>query len=341
MIDPGFRSDHLLALRAPGPRATDRSHAAAYYRELQTRLAALPGVQSVALTSCQPLTNIHRLERFEIPGHADAPEADVRVVSPGYFVTLGTPIHRGRAFDVRDDHRAVISESLARKYWNGENPIGKLIQVRGESIEIIGICGDTRDVLLRDAAPVLYRPWRDEPDRTQQIDLRTWEDPLAIAHVVNGVVRDLGGVVAEVHRGSDFIDDVTWQQKQSARVLTTFAGLALALAMIGLYGVISLVIGTRTREIGIRVAIGARSGDVVGLVLRQGLRPVLAGVALGLGAALAMSRVVANMLYEVAPSDPLVLASVVGAVVIAAIFACLLPIRRALRVEPLISLRCE
>jgi putative ABC transport system permease protein len=341
VIDPGFRSDHLLALRAPVPRATDRSHAEAYYRELQARLAALPGVQSVALTSSQPLTNIHRLERFEIPGHADAPEADVRVVTPGYFVTLGTPIRQGRAFDEQDDHRAVISESLARKYWNGENPIGKWIRVRGESVEIIGICGDTRDVLLHDAAPVLYRPWRDEPDRAQQIDLRTWGDPLAIAHAVNGVVRDLGGVVAEVHRGSDFIDDVTWQQKQSARVLTTFAGLALALAVIGLYGVVSLAIGSRTREIGIRVAIGARPGDVVGLVLRQGLRPVLAGLTLGLGAALAMSRLVANMLYEVAPSDPLVLAAVVGAVVIAAMFACLVPVRRALRVEPLISLRCD
>jgi ABC-type antimicrobial peptide transport system permease subunit len=213
--------------------------------------------------------------------------------------------------------------------------------VRGESVEIIGICGDTRDVILRAAAPVLYRPWRDEPDRAQQIDLRTWGDPLAIAHAVNGVVRDLGGVVAEVHRGSDFIDDVTWQQKQSARVLTTFAGLALALAVIGLYGVVSLAIGSRTREIGIRVAIGARPGDVVGLVLRQGLRPVLAGLTLGLGAALAMSRLVANMLYEVAPSDPLVLAAVVGAVVIAAMFACLVPVRRALRVEPLISLRCD
>ncbi len=237
--------------------------------------------------------------------------------------------------------RQDISESLARKYWSGETPIGKLIRVRDESIEIIGVCGDTRDVLLGNAAPILYREWRDEPDRAQQLDIRTSGDPLSLAHAVNGVIRDLGGVVAGVHRGSDFIDDVTWQQKQSAQVLSTFAGLALALAVIGLYGVISLAIGSRTREIGVRLAIGARRGDVVGLVLRESLRPVLVGLALGLAAALAMSRVVASMLYEVAPSDPLVLASVIGAVVIAAMLACLLPVRRALSVDPVISLRCE
>jgi len=341
-IDPGFRADHLLALRAPVPRATDRSHAAAYYRELHTRLAALPGVQSAALASSQPLTGIHRPERFDIPGRSDTPEADIRVVTPDYFTTLGIGIHRGRAFDARDDHRAVISESLARKYWNRESPISKRIRVRGELIEIIGVCGDTRDVLLGNvAAPILYREWRDEPDRAQQIDLRTSGDPLALVRAVNGVVRGLGGVVAEVHRGSDFIDDVTWQQKQSARVLSTFAGLALALAVIGLYGIISLAIGSRTREIGIRMAIGAHSRDVVGLVLRESLRPVLAGLALGLAASLAMSRVVANILYGVVPADPVVLATVVGAVTMAAMLACLVPLRLALRVDPLICLRCE
>ena len=341
-IDRGFRADHLLALRAPVPRATDPSHAAAYYRELHTRLAAIPGVQSAALASSQPLTGIRRPERFDIPGRSDTPEADIRVVTPDYFTTLGIGIHRGRAFDVRDDHRAVISESLARKYWNGEDPIGKLILVRGERIEIIGVCGDTRDVLLGNGvAPILYREWRDEPDRAQQIDVRTSGDPLALVRAVNGVVRDLGGVMAEVHQGSDFIDDVTWQQKQSARVLGTFAGIALALAGIGLYSIISLSIGSRRREIGIRMAIGAHRRDVVGLVLRESLLPVLAGLALGLATVLAMSRVVTTVLYGVVPSDPVVLASVVGVVTIAAMLACLVPLRRALSVDPLICLRCE
>jgi len=340
-IDPGFRSDHLLALRVPVPRATDRSHAQAYYRELTARLAALPGVQSVALASSQPLTGMHRTEGVEIPGRSGAREADIRVVTPSYFATLGIPIHRGRAFDSQDERRALISQSLARKYWNEENPIGQIIRVRGESIEIIGVCGDTRDVLLRDAAPILYRNWRDQPDGAQQVDIRTSGDPLALARAVSRAVGGLGGVVAEVHRGSEFIDDAIWQQKQSARVLSAFAGLALALAVIGLYGVISLAIAARTREIGIRLAIGARRGDVVGLVLRESVSSVLAGLALGLAAALAMSRAMASILYRVPPSDPLVLAAVAGSVVFAAILACLLPLRRALRVDPLTSLRCE
>ncbi len=340
-IDTGFRADHLLTLRAPVPRGTDRAHAEAYYQELIARLAALPGVRSAALTNAQPLTGMHRAERFEIPGRDDNPQADYRVVTPGYFATLGIPIHRGRALDSHDEHRAVISEALARKYWNRTDPLGQTIRIRNESVEIIGICGDTRNVLLREPAPILYRSWRDEPDRAQQVDLRTSADPLALAHTVSGVVRDLGGVVAEVSQGSDFIEDATWQQKQSARVLSAFAGIALVLAVIGLYGVISMAIGRRTREIGIRVAIGARRGDVVKLVLDQSMRPVVAGIVFGLAAAVGMNRFVASLLYQVTPSDPLVLGSVAGAVAIAALLACVVPLLRALRVDPLISLRCE
>jgi len=341
-IDPGFRPDHLLTLRAPVPLATDRAHAEVYYGELQSRLAALPGVRSVALADAPPLTGVHRPEQFEIPGRDQpAAEADHRVVTPNYFGTLGIPIHQGRAFDAADEHRAVISESLARKYWAGKDPIGQPIRVHGESIQIVGICGDTREVLLGDPAPILYRPWRDEPEHAQQIDIRSTSDPLALAQAVKGVVRDLGGVVAQVTQGRQIIDDMTWQQKQAAQVLGVFAGLALALAAVGLYSVISLAIGHRTRAIGIRIAIGARRGDVARLVLRESVRPVLAGLALGLASALAMNRVVASLLYEVAPSDPLVLMSVAVAVAAAAMFACLVPLRRALRVDPIVALRCD
>jgi ABC-type antimicrobial peptide transport system permease subunit len=235
----------------------------------------------------------------------------------------------------------VISESLAQKYWPGEDPIGKSIRVRGESIQIVGVSGDTRGVLLRDPAPILYRPWRDEPDRAQQVDIRTLGDPLGMAEAVKRVVRDLGGVVAEVYRGRQFIEDAIWQQRQSARILSVFAGLALTLAVVGLYGVISLAVGRRTREIGIRMAIGARRADVAGLVLRQSAGLALAGLVIGLAAALWMSRLITVMLYEVAPSDPTVFALVTGAVMVAATFACLLPLRRALRVDPLAALRCE
>jgi len=195
--------------------------------------------------------------------------------------------------------------------------------------------------LLGDPAPILYRPWRDEPEHAQQVDIRSTSNPLALAQAVKGAVRDLGGVVAQVTQGRQIMDDMTWQQKQAAQVLGVFAGLALALAAVGLYGVISLAIGRRRREIGIRIAIGARRGDVARLVLHESVRPVLAGLALGLATALAMSRVVASLLYEVAPSDPLVLVSVAVAVAAAAMFACLVPLRRALRVDPIVALRCD
>jgi putative ABC transport system permease protein len=339
-IDPGFRSDHLLALRAPVLLTTDQTHATEYYNELQTRLAALPGVQSVALASSQPL-GFHLRKTFVIPGRSDPAEADYQVVTPNYFVTLGIPIRQGRAFDARDDHRALVNQSLARKYWNGDNPIGKVIRIQDKSVEIIGICGDTRDALLREPEPMLFRSWRDDPDAAQQVDVRTLGDPLALAGAVKRVVHDVGGAVAEVHRSSEFIDDVTWQQKQSSRVLSAFAMLALALAVIGLYSIISLAISRRTREIGIRVAIGARPSDVVWLVLRESARPVLTGLALGLATALSMSRLLTSILYGVAPSDPMVLAWVFAVVTIAAICACLVPLWRALRVDPMISLRYE
>ena len=340
-IDPGFRPDHLLALRAPVARGTDRVHAEAYYRELRIRLAALPGVESAAFANAQPLTGAHREEFFEVPGREEKAKAEYRVVTPDYFTALGIPILRGHAFDARDERRVVVSASLARRYWPGQEATGQSIRLNGESLEIVGVCGDTRDALLRDPTAILYRSWRDEPDRAQQVDLRTSGDPLALAHAVNGVVRDLGGVVAEVEPGRQFLDEATWQHRQSAQVLGVFAGLALALAAVGLYGVIALAIGRRTREIGIRIAMGARRSDVAVLVFRESLGPLLAGLAIGLAMALAISRLLGSLLYEVSPSDPMVLTSAAGVATIATVAACFVPLRRALRVDPLVALRSE
>lgn len=166
-------------------------------------------------------------------------------------------------------------------------------------------------------------------------------EPLALTRDVGRVVRDLGGVVAEVHAASQFVEDVTWQQKLAARLTSAFAGLALALAMVSLFSVVSLAIRNRTREIGVRLAIGARSGDILSLVLRECAGPVLAGLALGLFTAEMANRLLKSMLYGVAPSDPLVLAYVVALSMIATIFACLARLRRALRADPMISLRYE
>jgi putative ABC transport system permease protein len=156
---------------------------------------------------------------------------------------------------------------------------------------------------------------------------------------VNGVVRDLGGVVAEVRQASQFVDDVTWQQKQSARILSAFAALALALATVGLYGVISFAVARRRKEIGIRVALGARRSDVIALVLRESAMPVSAGLLLGLIGALALNQSLKSLFYEVAPADPQVLTAVILALAIATLAASYIPTRRALRVDPATTLR--
>jgi putative ABC transport system permease protein len=191
----------------------------------------------------------------------------------------------------------------------------------------------------------VYRSLRDgaaHPEvRAAQLAVRTSGDPLALARPVTGVVRDLGGVVAEVGTMEHFVDDNTWQQEQAAGLLEGFAAIALILSTAGLYGVISFAVARRTKEIGIRVAIGAPRQHVIRLVLLESFQLVIAGLILGLAAALALSRFVAGLLYQVAPADPWVLASVAIVVACAALASCGLPLRRALRVDPVIALRCD
>jgi ABC-type antimicrobial peptide transport system permease subunit len=177
--------------------------------------------------------------------------------------------------------------------------------------------------------------------RAGQLAARTAGDPLALARAVTGVVRDLGGVVAEVGTMEHFVENNTWQQEQAAGMLEWFAAIALILSTAGLYGVISFAVARRMREIGIRVAIGAPRGHVIGLVLRESLQPVVAGLAIGIAAALALSHFVAGLLYQVEPADPWVFASVAIIIACAALGSCGLPLRRALRVDPVVALRCE
>jgi hypothetical protein len=313
-------------------------------------------------------------EGFEIPGRPDKFTANEMVVQPGYFETFGIALRRGRDFDDRDrGHVAggevlnpavgpavtnqivvnaiVINQTLARRYWPQENPVGRSINLDREALEVIGVVADTRPLVFGDPEPMVYRPLRDggshndrgshNDSRAGQLAVRTAGDPLALARAVTGVVRDLGGVVAEVGTMEHFVEDNTWRQEQAAGLLEWFAAIALILSTAGLYGVISFAVARRTREIGIRVAIGAPRQHVIGLVLRESLQPVMTGLAIGLAAALALSRLVAGLLYQVEPADPWVFASVAMVVACAALGSCGLPLLRALRVDPVVALRCE
>jgi putative ABC transport system permease protein len=335
-IDLGFRPEKLLTLRVPAPRG---EVSPSYYAELAGRVAALPGVRSEALYSS--LTGRAR-EGFESPGRAEKFSANEMVVQPSYFETLGIALRRGRDFKERDRgiNAIVINQTLARRYWVHEDPVGRSIKLDGETLEVIGVVADTRPLVFRDPEPMVYRPLRDGL-RAGQLAVRTAGDPLTLARAVTGVVRDLGGVVAEVGTMEHFVENNTWQEEQAAGMLEWFAAIALILSTAGLYGVISFAVARRTREIGVRVAIGAPRRHVIGLVLRESLQPVMVGLAAGIAASLALSRFVAGLLYQVEAADPWVFASVAIIVTCAALGSCGLPLRRALRVDPVVALRCE
>jgi ABC-type antimicrobial peptide transport system permease subunit len=261
------------------------------------------------------------------------------VVSPNYFATLRIPLQRGRFFNDSDHHRAVINEAMAHREFPTEDPIGRSITLEGERLEIVGIAADTRSHLFVKEGPIVYRSSNDAS--ASQIAIRTAADPLSLARAVRTAVAAQGGTVAEISTMEDFIQNDSWQHQQTATLTALFAALAFLLATVGLYGVISFAVARRRKEIGIRVALGARRKDVIALVLRESVMPVGTGLAAGLTLSLALNRSLKSLFYEVAPSDPLVLSAVVIAIAIATITASYIPTRRALNVDPATTLRAE
>lgn len=329
-IDLGFRPENILVLRLPIPRGDP--NAEARLNACYEAIAALPGVRSAAFTSQQPLTG-------QRPHNFGEFSANDRIVSPNYFATLAIPLKRGRFFTDADHHRAVINEAMARRYWPNEDPVGRTISLENESLEIVGIAADTRSRLFEKEGPMVYRSNRDAP--AGQIAIRTAVDPLSLARAVRDAVDRQGGAVAEISTMEDFIKNDSWQHEQTAALTTLFAALAFLLATVGLYGVISFAVARRRKEIGIRVALGARPGDVIGLVLKESMMPVGVGLAAGLVMALALNQSLKSLFYEVAPADPMILTGVALSILIATLAASYIPTRRALSVDPATTLHAE
>jgi predicted permease len=357
-VDLGFRPDHILAMRLPIPKAqaADTAHTASYFQEAVARIAALPQVRAAALGERLPTdgsgdvlpTSGRGPGDFQIAGRPERIRAAQDIVMPSYFATLGIPLLRGRYLTDEDEHRVVINASMARRWWPADDAVGQIIRDRDLTLEIVGVVADTqsmrtdlRGVHFADhQAPLIYRPMRDSPAATQYfLAVRTASDPLALARAVRQVIGNLGGVVAEMDTMDRFVQNATWQNEQAAGLVGTFAALALLLSGIGLYGVISFAVARRTWEIGVRVALGARRRNVIGLVMMETFAPVLAGLAAGMAAAVAFNRLFASLLYHVAPSDPAVFAGVAAATAMAALLACWIPLRRALAVDPMAALR--
>jgi predicted permease len=287
---------------------------------------------------------------------------DVRVIADDYFAAMGVPLVRGRLFDTRDGVNSplavVISEGMARRYWPGEDPLGRRItfnsgipreaqQVVGGagSREVVGIVGDVRHLGLdEDPEPMFYTPHTQQPSyHTMTLVLRAAADVPGLAAAVRAELRqmDAGVPLYQVRTVDQVLSRVTAQPRLRAWLLALFVGLAGVLAALGVYGVVSYVVQQRTHEIGVRMALGASARDVTGLLLGQGMRPVLAGVALGLVGAWAASRALGALLFGITTGDVVSYAAAAAGLTLAALAATLVPTRHAIGVDPAIALRGE
>jgi putative ABC transport system permease protein len=272
-------------------------------------------------------------------------------VSPDYFTTLGIKIVRGRGFTARDDERAptvvVISETMAAKYWPGEDPIGKRVQLRynnSPAREIVGIAGDVKQKMLTDnASAQMYAPFVQAPWPFLTVVAKTTAAPEAAAGSLRRALARLDSEQAagEIRTFDEYFARSIATPRFTATLLGAFAALALLLAGFGLYGVMAYSVAQRSREIGIRMALGARASDVRSLVVSQALRLGAAGLTIGIAGALAVTRVLDSLLFGVSASDPLTFASVSAALITVLILAAYLPARRATRVDPIVALRAD
>lgn len=363
-VDPGFRAERVLTATVALPPASypEVSDVTSFYRELLPRLRALPGAEAVGAVSSLPLAtelgdlNFH-IEGAERSEATPSPRADWQVVTPGYFRAMGIPILAGRGIEERDGADApgavVINETTAERYWPGENPIGRSFELGAGAgpgrVSIVGVVPDIRHNSL-DAPPspqmyiphAQFRMWDSgRPIGSMTLVLATTTVPSVLAGGVRREVNTLDSDIplADIQAMDRVISDSLARPRFLALLLVLFAGLALALAAVGVYGVVSYAVTRRTREIGVRMALGARAAEVLRLVLQQGFVLALIGILVGLGGALAATRVLESFLYEVSARDPLIFASVALGLLCIVLLASWLPARRAANLDPVIALR--
>lgn len=354
-VDPGFRPEGLVSFSVitPASEFPERQQIPALYDRLLERLEGLPGVERVAAVSSLPLTLVNTDTDFLIEGRPEPPDNQRQAVwyrqtTPDYFRTVGLPILAGRALS-REDHAegrrvVVVNESLADRYFPAGRPLGERLIVGGEPWEIVGVAHDVRHFGLdRDEPPALYLPLTQLPARFMDVVLRTDEDSAALIPEVRRIVQEIDPRLPapNVGRLTDRLADSVSQERTTTWLVVLFGLTALILAAVGLYGVVSYAARRRLREIGVRMALGARAGDVVRLVTAQGLSPVLLGIGAGLAGSWAVGRALSGWLFGIdGVSWPVWVGSVV-VLVAAATLATLVPAHRATRVDPVRVLREE
>jgi putative ABC transport system permease protein len=359
--DQGYRLEKTLTMQltVPSARYKTDDQLAAFYTNLTDRLRDLPGVAGAGLTSALPPAWDDHSTRFILEGEPKPQRGDpahqerLRIVSDGYFAALGIPVRQGRPFNQHDDRRnpsvAVVSAAFARRYWPGQDPIGKRISTLADSMfltTVVGVVGDVRhnpNTGRAPLAPVVYIPVTQVPWSTMTLAVRAEGDPAAITGDVQRVIGSLdpalaAGSVATLER---VLSSSLSPQRITAGMLSVFAGIALLLAVIGIYGVMSYTVSQRTHEIGIRMALGAQQRDVVRRVLRQGVGLAAVGILLGSVGSMGMTRGMTTLLHEVSPTDPLTFTTVAVVLAAVALLGSWLPARRAAAVDPVRALRSD
>jgi putative ABC transport system permease protein len=356
-IDTGFDPHGVLTFRTnlPGAKYRTDEQQAAFYRRTLDRIRSLPGVSSASASQIFPLAGNDYILSFEQLGKpprptGTEPSAAYYAATTGYFQTLRIPIKSGRDFTEHDDASgtpvAIVSESFARQFYPNENPLGQRIRMGNGSkpAEIVGIAGDVRDQELESKGrPAVYEPAAQIPFGTMYFGVRAAGDPSSLIQPIRAIVRKLDPElpVDAVGTVESLISTTLAQRRFALTLMTVFAAIALALSMIGIYGVISYSVTQATQEIGIRMALGARPGDVLAMVFRYAGILVAAGLAIGLAGSFAAARLIATQLYDVRPTDPLTYAAVALALLLTGALASAVPAFRATRVDPLIALRDE
>jgi putative ABC transport system permease protein len=352
--DKGFAVEQLASveLTLSATRYPEAPARIAFIDRLLPRLRQAPGVNAAALVSVLPLRGLDKVSVIAATGDVrpifERPLAGYMLISPSYFDTLGIARIRGRAFDEGDRTRrvAILSAKTARQLWPGEDPIGKTFQERTNEppTEVIGIVADVRTTNLEgDPGLMAYLPyWQANPTRTT-IVVRTSLDAAAIAPALRAAVRELDSEVPipRVLTMQTIVSDAVANRRFQLSVVTLFALCAVALASLGIFGVISHLVAQRTSELGLRMALGAQASDLRRLVLGQGLRPVFVGLAVGAAGALAAGRALRSLLFGVSPTDPAIVLGAVALLMACAVAACYLPAQRATRIDPLKALRAE
>ena len=356
--DLGFRTDHTLTARIsiPSDSYARDVEVTSFCDRLLNKVRSLPGVESAGMVSFLPLTGQQFDNSFDIVGRLVAPPSHkeyalVRTVDQQYFAVLGISLLRGRVFSYHDragtPRAIVISESMARRYWPGGNPLGQhLVVYMGmdqSPWEIVGIVHDVRSNINGEPAPMIYFPYAQIPYRYMVLAVRTHADEKTMVETIRTAAGsvDPNQPIYQVHTLEELIAQTLVPWRFSSMLMGAFAALALILAAAGVYGVMAYVVGQRTHEIGVRMALGAAPRNIVKMILKRGLTLALVGTAFGLAASISLTRFLGTLLYGIQPTDVTTFVAVTLTVLIVAFVACWLPARRAARVDPMVALRYE